>query len=138
MRKDEISGSTEKNSTSYLSILQSHKSMNTIRNTGEVLHQWFGWQQWAEKYLEIDIKHTELKEYYRWLVEDLKDSIWILLKDYIKSKSVSLHLSRFLEKISHLRKEKYELKVSLLQQTRNFSLMHKHINESLKWINNYK
>ena len=138
MMKDETSGILEKQNVTYLSLLQARRSVNSTINQREDMKKWDECLRWADKYFELESKHLELKEYYKCLVEDLKDSISILLKDYIKSRSVSLHLCKYLEKISSLRKEKYELKISFILQNNKIGLIYENINESLKMIENYK
>ena len=71
-----------------------------------------------------------MKAYYRALVGDLKESITILLNDYIKEKAVTIHYTKHHEKIAQLRKQLYELQMSKIAQKRNFTLASEGIKEA--------
>lgn len=59
---------------------------------------------------EMLMKYSEEKKYYQFLIEDLKESIQILLNECLNPKSAKLQFSKYYEKLSQLRKEQYQLK----------------------------
>ena len=67
-------------------------------------------QKVTKKYEELEIKYSEAKSYYTALIEDMKQSIDLLLNDYIKDKDSISHFITENNKISALRKEIFELK----------------------------
>lgn len=131
MKKDENSQGVEKWNTSELSLLQTRKSTNAGSALPYESSRCLIWYEWSNKFTELEVKHEEMKAYYRALIEDLKESIQILLNDYIRSKPVTLNYNRHHEKVAKLRREKHELKKALLVQKINFSSLSEYVNDSM-------
>lgn len=116
MKKNNGTSSHDKINMSTLSLLNTRKSVNTSTGGPYESYKCASCAQLTDRCVEVENNERELKSYYEALVEDLKESISILLNNYIKSKSITSQYSKFHDKILKLRKEKYELKKAIIMQ----------------------
>ena len=63
---------------------------------------------------KLKIQWEEEKKYYQCLVEDLKQSIHILIDDFLGASNAKAQFTKYYEKLASLRREQYLLKKDLV------------------------
>ncbi|CAI2364812.1 unnamed protein product [Moneuplotes crassus] len=74
----------------------------------------------------------EEREYYSYLIEDLKESISILLSEYLQDKKRQNQFNKYFEKLSALKRENYSYKKDIILQKRKFFLLAEAVEKTMK------
>ncbi|CAI2359146.1 unnamed protein product [Moneuplotes crassus] len=91
-----------------------------------------------KEYQESCLNWEEDCEYYKEIIQDLKESINLLLNEYLKPKETKISFTKFYNKITDLRKEKCSLKKAYLIEKHKFYSLSKAIDSLSKSLEHYK